>query len=377
MSNLIFFIHKNKIKSLFPIYIFYFFCYDIINSYEINHKNDIFLRRLINTKNKILGGFFMNISVLGCGRWASFHAWYANHIGHNVKIWGREGSKHLEHLQTTHQNEYLSLSPDITYTNDLKLALNFADTIIISISSQQLRNLAKEIKKTDLYMQKTFILCMKGLEISTGKRLSEVFTEEIGEDCNVGVWVGPVHVQDFLKGIPNCMVISAKNTDISKHIINIFSSDLIRFYYSEDLIGTEIGAAAKNVVGIAAGMLDGMHYTSLKGALMARGTYELSNLIKALGGNNMTVYGLSHLGDYEATLFSAYSNNRCFGEDFVLNKPFSKLAEGIYTMQALLKLADKHHIELPICAVINEIVINHKNPKEELLNLFMRPLKAE
>lgn len=171
--------------------------------------------------------------------------WYANHIGHNVKIWGREGSKHLEQLQTTHQNEYLSLSPDITYTNDLKLALNFADTIIISISSQQLRNLAKEIKKTDLYMQKTFILCMKGLEISTGKRLSEVFTEEIGEDCNVGVWVGPGHVQDFLKGIPNCMVISAKNTDISKHIINIFSSDLIRFYYSEDLIGTEIGAAAK------------------------------------------------------------------------------------------------------------------------------------
>lgn len=81
---------------------------------------------------------------------------------------------------------------------------------------------------------------MKGLEISTGKRLSEVFTEEIGEDCNVGVWVGPGHVQDFLKGIPNCMVISAKNTDISKHIINIFSSDLIRFYYSEDLIGTEI-----------------------------------------------------------------------------------------------------------------------------------------
>ena len=255
----------------------------------------------------------MNISVLGCGRWASFHAWYANHIGHNVKIWGREGSKHLEQLQTTHQNEYLSLSPDITYTNDLKLALNFADTIIISISSQQLRNLAKEIKKTDLYMQKTFILCMKGLEISTGKRLSEVFTEEIGEDCNVGVWVGPGHVQDFLKGIPNCMVISAKNTDISKHIINIFSSDLIRFYYSEDLIGTEIGAAAKNVVGIAAGMLDGMHYTSLKGALMARGTYELSNLIKALGGNNMTVYGLSHLGDYEATLFSAYTNDRCFG----------------------------------------------------------------
>ena len=113
------------------------------------------LRRLINTKNKILGGFFMNISVLGCGRWASFHAWYANHIGHNVKIWGREGSKTSRTATKLHiKMKYLSLSPDITYTNDLKLALNFADTIIISISSQQLRNLAKEIKKTDLYMQK-------------------------------------------------------------------------------------------------------------------------------------------------------------------------------------------------------------------------------
>ena len=87
------------------------------------------------------------------------------------------------------------------------------------------------------------------------------------------------------------MVISANNNEISKKIIQIFSSDLIRFYYSKDLIGTEIGAAAKNVIGIAAGMLDGMHYTSLKGALMARGTHELSNLIKALGGNGMTIYG--------------------------------------------------------------------------------------
>ena len=318
----------------------------------------------------------MNVSILGCGRWASFHAWYANHIGHNVTIWGRKGSKHLAQLKETHKNEYLTLPTDIQFTDDLATALKFSDTIIISISSQQLRNLLQDIKKYDFIQNKTFILCMKGLEINTGKRLSEVFREELG-DIDVGVWVGPGHVQDFLRGIPNCMVISAKNSEISKKIIDIFNSDLIRFYYSEDLLGTEIGAAAKNVIGIAAGMLDGMHYTSLKGALMARGTHELSRLIEALGGNKMTVYGLSHLGDYEATLFSAYSNNRCFGEDFVLHKPFDKLAEGIYTMQALLKLANIYHVELPICSIINEIVIHQKDPQKELLNLFMRPLKAE
>lgn len=319
----------------------------------------------------------MNISILGCGRWASFHAWYSHHIGHNVTIWGRKNSTNLQNLMTTHKNEYLTLPEDIHFTDDLNTALNFADTIIISISSQQLRNLAQQINKTAIYQNKTFVLCMKGIEISTGKRLSEVMAEELTGSYDIGVWVGPGHVQDFLQGIPNCMVISALNSEVSKKIIKIFSSDLIRFYYSKDLIGTEIGAAAKNVVGIAAGMLDGMHYTSLKGALMARGTYELSNLIKALGGNSMTVYGLSHLGDYEATLFSPYSNNRRFGEDFVQNKPFHKLAEGVFTMQALLKLAEKHHVELPICTTINEIVINHKNPKQELLNLFMRPLKAE
>ncbi|MDM8143486.1 NAD(P)H-dependent glycerol-3-phosphate dehydrogenase [Megamonas hypermegale] len=319
----------------------------------------------------------MNISILGCGRWASFHAWYAHHIGHNVTVWGRKNSANLQTLMATHKNEYLTLPEDIHFTDDLATALHFADTVIISISSQQLRDLAQQINKTGIYQNKTFVLCMKGIEISTGKRLSEVLAEELTGSFDIGVWVGPGHVQDFLQGIPNCMVVSALNSSVSKKIIDIFSSDLIRFYYSRDLIGTEIGAAAKNVVGIAAGMLDGMHYTSLKGALMARGTYELSNLIKALGGNGMTVYGLSHLGDYEATLFSPYSNNRRFGEDFVQHKPFHKLAEGVFTMQALLRLAEKYRVELPICATINEIVINHKEPKQELLNLFMRPLKAE
>lgn len=319
----------------------------------------------------------MNIAILGCGRWATFHAWYANHIGHKVLLWGRKNSAHLKNLIATRKNEYLTLPEEINFTDDLICVLNFADTIIISISAQQLRNLAKQIKATDLYANKTFVLCMKGLEINSGKRLTEVLAEELGDNCNVAIWVGPGHVQDFLKGVPNCMVISAKNSTISRQVIQIFDSNLIRFYYSKDLIGSEIGAAAKNIIGIAAGMLDGMHYTSLKGALMARGTHELSRLIEALGGDKMTVYGLSHLGDYEATLFSPYSNNRCFGEDFVQAKPFHKLAEGVYTTQAILKLAEKYNVELPICSIVNEIIINHKNPKEELFNLFMRPLKAE
>ena len=319
----------------------------------------------------------MKIAVLGCGRWGTFHAWYANHIGHQVMLWGRPGSKHLQELEIQHANEYLTLPDAVQLTDDLEQALRYADTLIISISSQQLRSFGQQLKELGGLERKKFVLCMKGLEIGTGKRLTTVLGEAIGTDQQIAVWVGPGHVQDFIRGIPNCMVIAAKELKVTKELVDAFSSPLIRFYYGEDLIGTEIGAAAKNVIGLAAGMLDGFGYGSLKGALMARGTRELSRLIEKMGGDKMTVYGLSHLGDYEATLFSPHSNNRRFGEDLITGKPFTKLAEGVYTVEALMDLSRDFHVELPICATIYEIVHNHQDPKEQLTQLFLRSTKSE
>lgn len=318
----------------------------------------------------------MKITVIGCGRWGSFHAWYSNHIGHNVLLYGRETSAKMKQLMESRSNEYLTLPETVNLTNSLKEAVDFGEVIIISISSQQLRNFVRELNKIDGIENKKFLLCMKGLESGSGKRLSTVFREEI-DKVNVAVWVGPGHIQDFLKGIPNCMIISSENADLTHELVEIFKSPLIRFYYGSDLLGTEIGAAAKNVIGLAAGMLDGLNYSSLKGALMARGAAELSRLVEALGGDRMTVYGLSHLGDYQATLFSPYSHNRRFGEDFVLNKPFTKLAEGVETVSALMKLSKIANVELPICETVNEIIHNHKDPKEQLLQLFLRSTKSE
>ena len=110
-----------------------------------------------------------------------------------------------------------------------------------------------------------------------------------------------------------------------------FSSDLIRLYKGHDLVGTELGAAAKNVIGIAAGMLDGRGLSSMKGALMARGAREVARLIHAMGGSELSAYGLCHLGDYEATLFSVHSHNRRFGESFIRGQAFHELAEGVPT----------------------------------------------
>ncbi len=221
------------------------------------------------------------------------------------------------------KNDLLSLKESVELTTSLDSILD-KEIIIISIDSQGLQSFMDEIKGYDL-KNKIFVLCMKGIEISTGRRLTEVLEDNLDSSNKIAVWLGPGHVEEFYRGIPNCMVIDSNDSETKKELVNEFSSELIRFYYGNDLIGNEIGAASKNVIGIAAGMLDGYHLSSLKGALMARGTREVARLIKAMGGNELSAYGLCHLGDYEATVFSKYSHNRMFGESFVKGDKYDKL----------------------------------------------------
>jgi len=201
--------------------------------------------------------------------------------------------------------------------------------------------------------------------------------EGMDESCRVAVWLGPGHVQEFYAGIPNCMVIDSRSTRVKNLLVEAFSGELIRFYYGQDLVGNEIGAAAKNVIGIAAGMLDGMELSTLKGALMSRGTREVSRLIDAMGGNPFSAYGLCHLGDYEATVFSPYSHNRLYGEKFVRGEGYGELAEGYYTAAALHRLAQEHHVELPICETVYRVLYEGRDVKEALGALFHRSLKKE
>ena len=116
---------------------------------------------------------------------------------------------------------------------------------------------------------------------------------------------------------------------------------------------------------------------SLKGALMSRGTRELSRLIAKMGGDAKTVYGLSHLGDYEATLFSQHSNNRRYGENYIKKIPMTKLAEGVNTSKALVALAKQYEVELPICETVCNIVCHGADPKSALDSLFLRSIKTE
>lgn len=316
-----------------------------------------------------------NITVIGCGRWGSFIAYYLDKIGKNVTLYGRSTSKDFINFKNTRTNGKVILKDSIKLSCVLKEAIS-NDIIVISVNSQGLRNLMQEIKSIG-FKNKTFVLCMKGIEIETGKRLTEVVNEFIDDTSNVAVWIGPGHVEEFVKGVPNCMVIDSSDATIKENLVKEFSSDLIRFYYGSDLIGNELGAASKNVIGIAAGMLDGLGVSSLKGALMSRGTVEISRFIKVMGGNELSAYGLCHLGDYEATVFSEHSHNRMFGELFVKKEEYNSLAEGYYTVKAMINIAKDKNIELPICETVYNILYNNKDPKKELDKLFMRSLKKE
>lgn len=320
-----------------------------------------------------------NITVIGCGRWGSFLAWYLSGLGYKITMYGRPGSTSYTSLKTTRKNEYLSLPDSVGFTDDIKQALDVSDTVVISIGTQSFPALAKEIRGTlgQEAAVKTYFLCMKGIIENGGLRPSEVLYNTLGENTRCLLWLGPGHAEDFVKGIPNCMILASRDAVLAKEMCDRLGSHLIRFYSSDDVIGCEVGAAAKNVIGIAAGMLDGMNYSSLKGALMARGPREIARLTEAMGGDERSIFGLCHLGDYEATLFSEHSHNRRFGENFIKHEPYDKLAEGVYTVRSLMYLRDKYKIELPICTAVNEVIHEGKDPREVMASLFLRAQKSE
>lgn len=314
-------------------------------------------------------------TVLGCGRWGSFLLWYGSRLGLKTTGWEPPDSLPFARLVEKRRNAFLSLPEDVLLTTVLDEALD-ADQVIVAIPAQSFRKLAKLLAPHDL-KGCDLVLCMKGLEAGTGDRLSEIACQEGVEPASLSVWVGPGHPQEFVSGIPSCMLIASADAEASERVSSRVGSDLIRFYRSADLAGCETGAAAKNVIGIAGGILDGLGLTGLKGALMARAPQEIARLVSAMGGDWRSVYGLSHLGDYEATLFSQYSRNRAYGEALTRGDSVPELVEGIETSLAMTRLGNRLGVELPITETVRMIIDHELDPSRAIELLFGRPEREE
>ena len=171
----------------------------------------------------------MRISVLGCGRWGSFLAWYLCRMGHEVTLYGRAASWRMERLLKYRENDLLQIPEAVQLTTDLAAAVSRAEGLVISVGVQSLRSFLRELAGLDL-SGRALVLCMKGLEAETGLRITEIVAQELGP-IPCAIWVGPGHVQDFLRGVPNCMVIDSADAALREALVQAFSSDLIRFYY--------------------------------------------------------------------------------------------------------------------------------------------------
>ena len=319
------------------------------------------------------------ISLIGCGRWGTFLGWYAaNYCKENISgtdMYDIPTSPNFIELRDTRKNQYLSLSDNMVLFDNIEEVLK-NDPIIVSIGCQYFRGLCRQLNGYDL-KGKTFLLAMKGLEEPGAAIMHDIMKEEIKQDIHIAVLAGPGHVQDYMKGVPSCAVVDSYDEQTKDYLIRLLQSDLIRFYYGSDLIGNQIGAALKNVIGLAAGILDGLEWYGLKGALMARAPIEVGRFIAHFHGNPHTAYGLAHLGDYEATLFSKHSHNRTYGEMFARGEAFGKLAEGVPTLKAVKLIADKEGIDMPICQALYKVIYEKADIKSTIKAMFNRDLKQE
>lgn len=303
-------------------------------------------------------------------------------------MWGRDGDPIYDKLKSRRKNEFIKLPKNVNLTSSLSEALLFSDIVFIIISAQAMKEVSVQIAATLKEFglgNKTIIHCIKGIDEETNKTISQLLRSEFDAysiaGMTINTWVGPGHIQEnCINEQPAVMIIAGEDQKVAESIAEKFSSKKMKLYSSNDLIGAEIGATTKNVLGIAAGILEGIGWTSLKGALMARGCCEVSRLMEAMGGQKMTAYGLAHLGDFEATLFSRSSNNRKFGEVFIQNNQKIDglpLAEGVTSSKSIYNLAKKHKVEMPICELVYEILHKGADPKESILNFFDRALKLE
>ncbi len=316
----------------------------------------------------------MKVSILGAGRWGSTLAWLQNNERRQVTLWNRQDEMLDEWLKSG-KNKYLSLPAQVKITSDLEEALK-NEVIFVAVRAQNFRNLCEQLKAHQP-KHKLFILAMKGLEEKTGKRLSEIFFEYFHTSNGVGMLAGPGHPQEISKNIPTIMTCAAlAKKDLAK-AVKFCSTHLMRIFPNHDFLGVEVGAAIKNVMGLAAGLLTGISQPSFKSYLLARGPVEVGRLIKAMGGKYQTAFGLSHLGDYGATAFSGFSHNHQAGELWVKQRKLSQAAEGLPTLKAVKLLMKKYKVKMPICDAVYNVFYQNLPPAKFVETLLKEKVKFE
>ena len=327
-----------------------------------------------------------NIGVIGAGSWGIALSVLLSNNGHDVKVWSIIEDE-IKMLNEYHEHRDklpgVILSDKITFTTDLKEAVEDMDLLVMAVPSPFVRKTAASLKSL-IRDGQIIVNVAKGIEENTLMTLSQIIEEEVPQ-AEVTVLSGPSHAEEVGRGIPTTIVVGAKNKETAEYIQNIFMSEVFRVYISPDVLGIELGAALKNVVALAAGIADGLGYgDNTKAALITRGITEIARLGMAMGGKFETFCGLSGIGDLIVTCASMHSRNRragiLLGQGKTMDEAMSEVkmvVEGVYSAKAALGLARKYDVQIPIIEQVNQVLFENKPASETMKELMTRDKKSE
>jgi len=329
----------------------------------------------------------MNVSVLGCGTWGSAVAQALADKGIAVTAWQRYENKSLE-MESSRRHPILTdfeFNSNIIFTANFNNAIEFGDIIILAVPSHVVRDVISQAKK-ELTKDTIIVNLAKGIENNTLMTMSQVIHAESGlkEDQIVSLY-GPSHAEEVVRKLPTTLVAGCVERNTSTLIQELMSSEYLRIYRNNDILGVEIGGSLKNIMAIAAGVCDGIGYgDNSKAAILTRGIKEMTKLGLKMGANESTFYGLSGIGDLLVTALSKHSRNRFVGEKIGRGKSLDNVtenmkmvAEGVNTCKAIPDLVDKYEIEMPISQSIHDILFNKKDPLKVVKELMTRKLGPE
>ncbi len=325
--------------------------------------------------------------VLGAGSWGTALAVQLGSVGHQVSLWGRDAALMAAMADRRANPTYL---PDVTFpapvrpTASLATALKGARYVIVAVPSHGLRAALRQavpmIEDGAIVVSAT-----KGLETDTLKRMSEVIREETAGRTPVVVLSGPSFAAEVAQRLPTALVAASDDSAAVEKVQDEFRGPQFRLYGTADVVGVEISGALKNIIGIAAGVVEslGLGHNAMS-ALITRGLAEIARLSCAMGGQRDTPAGLSGLGDLVLTCTGSLSRNRHVGIELGRGRSLDDIlagmrmvAEGVNTTSAALALGERHGVELPIASQIAEVLAGRKSPRAAVGDLMLRPQRGE
>ena len=330
----------------------------------------------------------MKISVIGAGAFGTAMAAVAARAGNDVLLWAHDPEVARGIRDTGLNPNYLAgvkLGENVRATSNVEEAATFSDTLFMVVPSHHYREVLTDLS-SHLTAPVSVISGTKGIENETLERMSEISAHVLGDRLHAfAVLSGPTFALECARADPTAAVIASKNLELAQQLQQAMSSATFRLYHSSDVVGVELAGSLKNVVAIAAGVLEGLGLGSnTNAALVTRGLHEITRLGVALGGRLETFAGLAGMGDLVLTCTGALSRNRTVGvllgqgkklEDILRDAKF--VAEGIKTSKSAKQLAERHQIEMPITTEMYRVLYEDESVRESLQKLMTRALKAE